>query len=124
MPWVSRGELDLLRKQLADVEARALAAEARLDAERAEKDRVTTHVLSMFLRAKEMGAYPVPPKDTEQPAAEVLPSYDPGELKAQLAAGRAMGIPPDEVADRFFEYIGIPRPAVVPELSLTEHGID
>lgn len=121
MPWVSRGELELLRKQLADVEARALAAEARLDTERAEKDRVTTHVLSMFLRAKEMGAYPVPLKDAEQPAAEVLPAYDPGELAAQIEGGKAMGIPEAEVVQRYFEWKGIPVPPGLKELSL---GID
>jgi hypothetical protein len=121
MPWVSRGELELLRKQLADVEARALAAESRLDAERAEKDRVTTHVLSMFLRAKEMGAYPVPPKDAEQPAAEIVPSYDPGELAAQIEAGRAMGIPEQEVVQRYFEWKGMPIPPGLKELTI---GID
>lgn len=121
MPWVSRGELELLRKQLADVEKRALAAEARLDTERAEKDRVTTHVLSMFLRAKEMGAYPIPSKDAPPPAAEVVPAYDPGELAAQIQAGTDMGIPESEVVARFFEWKGIPVPDSLKELSL---GID
>jgi hypothetical protein len=112
MPWISQGEYRRLLRQLAHAEERALNAEERLESERAANRRSERHWSNMLLRARQ--SYPEqPPEPTAPVAAEVLPSYDPGELAAQLEAARSMGIPEAEARKMFFQWKGVADPEAV-----------
>lgn len=124
--WISRSSYDQLVRQLAVAEAqlaalrlghkalyrqmrvserRAHEADTALTIDRHESFRTIRHLVNQFLRAKQIGAYPLPSSEEEAASKAVpeprLPTFeeviDPGELEALIATGREYGISREDV---------------------------
>lgn len=102
--WISSAEYARLLTAITVAEERATAAENALAAERLHADKRIDqlladqrHVLSMFLRSRQMGAYPLPPaKDEPQEQPPPPPNgeetlMDQGEYEAIMEIEKARG---------------------------------
>ena len=95
-------ELREMARRMQSAERRAAEAESALSIERHDNSRTVRHLINSVLRAKEIGAYPLPVDKADKPAAAshreltFEESVDPGELEAVIAAGAAAGVSRDE----------------------------
>lgn len=115
MPWISRGEMRRLLRQLSRAEHRAESAQQSLDIERHDNRAAERHWSNMMLRARQIGAYPLPELASKSPlvpadldAGPQPTDLDLGELEAVVAAGALSGVTPRDAENFLRREKGLP----------------
>lgn len=112
--WIGKGEYRRLLRQLARAEQRATSAEASLDIERHENNRMIRHLTNAFLRSKAIGAFPLQaekpsPAITGPDSEQLVPvELDQGELDALIAVGEQYGVSPRDAENVLRKEKGLP----------------